>query len=127
MKSRHGFYNGLIFSSGTALVVGLALQFAKHQPPKPPLTKEALAAVLGEQASFYRFPTEVSVPLTTGDAVPAVIQYTFDSRLQDEMEGLMRQYRPDYGAFVAVDATTGRVLSMVSYAQDHKSAENLAL
>jgi cell division protein FtsI/penicillin-binding protein 2 len=45
------------------------------------------------------------------------------------MEGLMKSYRPDYGAFVAIDAETGKVLSMVSFtAKNAKLAqENLAL
>jgi cell division protein FtsI/penicillin-binding protein 2 len=100
-----------------------------HSLPKPSLTKDALSKVLGDSASFYKFPTEVSVPLSSGENVSAVVQYSFDANLQEAMEELMRQYRPDYGAFVAIDAVTGRVLSMVSYTSepDPERPDNLAL
>lgn len=42
-------------------------------------------------------------------------EYTLNSTLQDEMVKLFKQYNPDYGAFVAIDAPTGRILSLISY------------
>ncbi len=46
---------------------------------------------------------------------PLIVQYALDSSLQKAMENLFKDYKPDYGAFVAIDAVTGRVLALVSY------------
>ncbi|MDR3605989.1 MAG: penicillin-binding transpeptidase domain-containing protein [Oligoflexia bacterium] len=93
---------------------------------KPSFTKEQLATMLGDSAAFYQFPKEIPVP---GETATGALKYSFDSGLQDEMVGLMKSYRPDYGAFVAVDAETGRVLSMVSFVSTDAqySKVNLAL
>lgn len=95
------------------------------------LTKSVLAeALIGrttEAGVFEQFPTEVEL-MVGGVPTEAIVQYAFDPRLQHEMEGLFRQYRPDYGAFVAIDASTGRVVSMVSYIHDKADATyNMAL
>ena len=90
---------------------------------KRSLTKASLAEVLRGSASFYEFPDDVEIPAelvknTFGHAdqkIHAKVSYAFDPKLQAQMETLFRQYRPDYGAFVAMDAKTGRVLSMVSF------------
>lgn len=91
--------------------------------PKAVLTKERLAAMLGQYPSFYRFPTEMEIP---GFASKVVLQYSFDQNLQSEMESLFEQYKPDYGAFVAMDAETGRVLSVVSFSGKSDVKDNLA-
>lgn len=46
------------------------------------------------------------------------VEYTFEQVLQEEIEELFRLYRPDYGAFVAIDAETGRILSLVNHVQN---------
>lgn len=91
------------------------------------LTKDEVAEVLENPASFYQFPTEADIALQGSEKVRAKIRYTFDSNLQKVMENLFQSYGPDYGAFVAVDATTGRVLSMVSYSRTRKNSDNFAL
>src|SRR5207248_151038 len=88
------------------------------------LTKDRLARSLADSASVYRFPTEIEIPGVPGKSV---VQYSFDPRLQDDMEKLFRAYRPDYGAFVAIDAETGQLLSIISYSQDPRVHDNLAL
>jgi penicillin-binding protein A len=57
----------------------------------------------------------------------AVAEYTIDPLHQGRIEKLLQQYRPDYGAFVALDALTGKVLVLVSYNHGKSSSENLAL
>ncbi len=55
-------------------------------------------------------------------------EYTLAPLMQTRMERLFEQYRPDYGAFVALDPATGRIISLVSYSRDESSAlGNLAL
>jgi cell division protein FtsI/penicillin-binding protein 2 len=106
---------------------------------KPWLTKEALASAIGDSARFYRFPTEIDFEIglnKTGNpkqaalgkqTVHAVLEYTFEPKLQQAMEDLIQSYSPDYGAFVAIDASTGKVLSMVSYSNRPEVKSNLAL
>jgi peptidoglycan glycosyltransferase len=55
------------------------------------------------------------------------IEYTIDEPLQKESEKLLKSYRPDYGAVVVMDASTGRILAMASYQKGDESAPNLAL
>ncbi len=106
---------------------------------KPTLTRETLAEAIGDSAKFYHFPTETDFEIgfnKTGNpkepgigkqTVHAVIQYSFDPVLQESMENLFRTYKPDYGAFVAIDAKTGQILSMVSYSTRGSERGNLAL
>ncbi len=91
------------------------------------LTKDQLAEFLGSSASFYRFPTEMEVPTSPTEKTRAVMQYSFDHSLQEQMEGLFQSYSPDYGSFVAIDPSTGRILSMVSYSRGEVLKDNLAL
>jgi cell division protein FtsI/penicillin-binding protein 2 len=96
---------------------------------RAPVTKELLAQALAEPTSSDEFPTEVSLPSPEdeNESIKAVVEYTFDSKIQDEVEHIYNRMGPDYGAFVALDATTGRILSMVSYAKSAKVRENLTL
>ncbi|MEK6773382.1 MAG: penicillin-binding transpeptidase domain-containing protein [Bdellovibrionota bacterium] len=55
------------------------------------------------------------------------VNYTIDQRLQNEAEKLLKQYRPDYGAVVMMDAKTGKILSMASYERNPNLNTNLAL
>lgn len=55
------------------------------------------------------------------------LEYSIDSELQKESDKLMKSYRPDYGAIVAMDATTGRILAMTSFQKGDETAPNLAL
>lgn len=97
----------------------------------PSLTKGRIGHVLESTTSLYRFPTEVDLAQDSQDPAHrperAIIEYAFDATLQDQMEQEFHRYGPDYGAFVALDAKTGRILSMVSYTKDPAIRENLAL
>jgi hypothetical protein len=44
-----------------------------------------------------------------------VVHYSIDSCVQHTGENLLKQYHPKYGALVAMDCKTGRVLALVSY------------
>jgi peptidoglycan glycosyltransferase len=92
------------------------------------LTKDQLGLALADSTSFYHFPGEVDLTLA-GSKTPvhAIIEYAFDAKLQDKVQQVFRNYGPDYGAFVALDAKTGRILSMVSYSRNPLIKDNLAL
>lgn len=95
------------------------------------VTKQDLAQALGTQERFEDFPTEVDIPLDEhGRATHptrSLVQYSFDPRLQEQMRKLFHLHGPDHGALVVMDASTGRVLSMVSYSRRNPNAGNLAL
>ncbi|MGE3973614.1 MAG: penicillin-binding transpeptidase domain-containing protein [Bdellovibrionales bacterium] len=55
------------------------------------------------------------------------ISYTTDAVSQEAIQKLFNAYKPDYGALVAMDAETGRILSMVSYTRDNEPVGNLSL
>jgi len=57
----------------------------------------------------------------------SLIEYTLDTHLQVEVEALFHTYKPDYGAFVAIEPTTGKVLALVSYNHGQTFHENIAL
>ncbi len=90
----------------------------------PSVTRDTLAQAFEE---IQEFPNEIDL-FVDGKVHKAAIQYTLDQPLQEFMENLLRSYRPDYAAFVAIDPRSGRVLSIVSYSQEKKNhSENLAL
>jgi len=55
------------------------------------------------------------------------IKYSFDQELQENADKLLRQYKPDYGAIVMMDAKTGQVLAMSSFVKANAQADNLAV
>ncbi len=116
---------------GATLVIILAFSLSSRLNTfwnKHGLTKEKLALLWGDRAVFQRFPQELEIPVEGQDKpLRARVTYAFDAKLQQEMEGLFKSYSPDYGAFVAVDARTGRVLSMVSYSKNPDVKDHLAL
>src|SRR6185437_16025417 len=97
---------------------------------KPVLTRAQLKHALADSTAFYHFPGEVDLSLDGEKPVHAIVQYSFDQRLQSYVGDLSQHYDPDYASFVALDAKTGRILSMVSFTRDHsdqKELGNLAL
>ena len=92
--------------------------------PAPAVTKGLIAQALSDSGVIHPFPAETEI-LLNGKLTPVSVQYTFEPEFQEYMEKLFHSYRPDYGAFVAIDATSGRVLSMVSYTH-HPAHINLS-
>jgi cell division protein FtsI/penicillin-binding protein 2 len=91
------------------------------------ITKDQVADALASRAAFQEFPAEMDFTIDEVKT-PAIVQYSWDPHLQEEMEGLMKLYRPDYAAFVAIEPSTGRVLSLVSYQhRDRPTQGHLAL
>ncbi|MBI2711668.1 MAG: penicillin-binding protein [Bdellovibrio sp.] len=128
-KVRALYLGALVIFAGTGLgvlygsktVPRLMLQPARQ----PELTKENVAEVLKSSASVNSFPNEMTVNIQN-KRKRVRVNYSLEPKLQETMEGLFRSYGPDYGAFVAMDAKTGRIMSLVSYSRtgDHG---NLAL
>ncbi len=91
------------------------------------LSKEQVVEALGPSLAAYQFPAEVNVSADVKNKIHGKVQYSFDHKLQKVMENLFRTYNPDYGAFVALDAYTGKILSMVSYSRSKNIPYNITL
>lgn len=94
---------------------------------KPIILKEQIANALAEKGVVDSLPKNLVLDLK-GRQYPVAVEYAVHPGLTDEMLKLFEQYQPDYGAFVALDATTGRILTLISYApKDPMNGQNLAL
>ncbi|NBX92025.1 MAG: penicillin-binding protein [Proteobacteria bacterium] len=96
------------------------------RPTKPKLSKREIAQSLTGAITQNRFPSEGQVVFNQ-TAMTGQFNYTLNAELQSYMEKLLGQYKPDYGAFVAVDPKTGAILSLLSYTREKKDTGNLAL
>jgi peptidoglycan glycosyltransferase len=90
------------------------------------INKEVLSKQLGVAIRENTYPTSFKFNVD-GTDTQAKVQYTLHEPSQAMMQKLLGQYKPDYGAFVAMDAKTGRVLSMVSFSEKHAGLDNLTL
>jgi len=85
-----------------------------------------VAQALDQHVRDGSLPT--SLELSTGNkSYNSKIQYSIDPKLQGTVQRLLRKYGPDYGAFVALEPETGRVLAMASYNRAGRDVGNLAL
>ena len=69
---------------------------------------------------------ELSLNRADPEKTHAKLTYTLNNKLQKMMEGLFHLYHPDYGAFVALEPKTGKILAIVSYSHGHHLAGNLS-
>jgi peptidoglycan glycosyltransferase len=80
----------------------------------PFLAKKALQEKLSrcdlkEVCAFKK--NEITLP---DYSEPVILDFAFDAALQSVSDDLLDQYKPDLGLMVAMDASTGRILSMSS-------------
>ena len=130
MKNKRALYVGALavfvgIGSGIFLGAKPKSELALLKPSLGSLTKENVAEVLKSSASVNSFPHEMTVSIQNAQK-KVKVQYTLDPKLQDVMQNLFENYSPDYGAFVAMDAKTGRIVSLVSYSREGDHG-NLAL
>lgn len=98
-------------------------QVSGNTPKLQTLIQEALREPLAEGV----FPSELRFAGEEASYL-ARAKYTIVPEMQERMEKLFEAYRPDYGAFVAMDPETGKILSLVSFIKDEDSKlGNLAL
>ncbi len=90
------------------------------------ISKDDVSLSVGAEITNNRFPAQSQFAI---GAIPVLgrVSYSFEAAEQAYMEKLLLQYRPDYGVFVAMDARTGRIITMASRTQGNAGAENLAL
>jgi len=124
MRLTRGFFQGLVFLALLALVFiggwkmgvqteGSRLIFRSNFT-YPLLSKEALQEkfVKLNDDSVYNFQkTEVKLD---GFDEPAELDFSFDPAIQKASEDLLNRYKPDLGAMVVMDASTGQILAMAA-------------
>jgi len=85
-----------------------------------------LSKALSDSARLNQWPEELELSLNNTQK-KYQMTYTLDSELQNQATQLLTSYRPDYGAIVMMEATTGKILSMVSYERNPSLNTNLTL
>lgn len=122
MKPKAKLLLGISLSIAATGWVGwkLALLSKKNEPI---LTKDKLADGLQDSGLIYQLPQEITLDAPQPQKV--TLEYSFDPELQRNVEELFKDFRPDHGAFVAMDASSGRILAMVSYSDRAKTAREL--
>ncbi len=99
---------------------------AKKIEKESSFTKANISASIGDSLDHGEFPTQADVVTWLGPQ-RVIVSYTLDDEAQNEMEKIFKTYRPDYGAFVAMDASTGQILALVSYSRYPNAFGNLGL
>ena len=92
------------------------------------IDKPMIAAQLGTAIRDNTFPETYDITITGQSLGQRThVTYALNDSAQSKMQKLMRQYSPDYGAFVAMDARTGRIISLVSFSNRPGEKQNLTL
>ncbi len=107
-----------------ALLVGRAAPWGQEPEPRsgPPEVLSA-AATCRDVLCEVDWPTFRPGPSGRYEQVVGGhrVVYTLDRELQEEALGVLRQYKVPYGAFVAVEPTTGRVLALAEHSAEEPS------
>lgn len=90
--------------------------------PIAPWTKDKLAKTLTPHVESNILAETLSLNVV-GIKQEVQLEYTIDAKMQEFTDRLMKRARPDFGALVAVDATTGEILTMSSYSHDKDSVD----
>lgn len=132
-KNRRRKAKGIFFL--TALLVGLGVFFAGQPTEEEEIelnlkrqleNRVLLSESLGDAFRASEYPQN-SLIEWEGSPQSLEIFYTIEPELQAQAEKLLKQYKPDYGSIVMMDALTGRILAMASFQKDDPHHSNLAL
>ncbi len=85
-----------------------------------------IAKTLAEPMKQESYPEKIEINLD-GFNREVSVQYTFEPELQLAAEKLLKQYKPDYGSIVLMDAETGKILALANFQRDALDKPNLAL
>ncbi len=90
------------------------------------INKDFLAQQLSSALKSNSMPEQIEFD-RSGAKQKVALHYTIDPYLQAYMQKLLKSYSPDYGAFVAIDSQTGKILSMLSLRRNMTSTENFVI
>jgi cell division protein FtsI/penicillin-binding protein 2 len=62
-----------------------------------------------------------------GISINALVNYTLDASLHDALAAIYRRYRPDFGAFVAIDPESGAIRTLTSFIRGEEQLDNLSV
>lgn len=91
------------------------------------LTQEDVAALIRPQLEKGTLIDHVSVLTPEKTLQGATLHYSLQPGSQAMMDKMLLNYKPDYAAFVAMDAATGEILTLSSYSRVQPQLKNLAL
>jgi peptidoglycan glycosyltransferase len=112
------FYSTKSFKASVFILFLGAAAFQFFRPKKPwTLTKEKLSEVLSPSIEKSVLPGTIVQPHPDNkDATLTLnLKYTLDEDAQSIAQSLLRESKSDYGALVAMDAKTGKILTLVSH------------
>jgi peptidoglycan glycosyltransferase len=133
LKTRVGLCAAALVVTAVSVLVGSSMFSTQRAPStfdylvgQTLIDKPWIALQLGDSIRGGKFPLSFEVPYA-GLKMKSNVHYGLHESSQAQMMKLLSQYKPDYGAFVAIDAKTGRILSMASFSAVDPEHENLAL
>lgn len=88
------------------------------------MDRQELSQIFGSHFLKSEFPTEMEIDWR-GERKLAQIEYTFDPILNQGAQDLLARFKPDYGALVAIEPETGKILALASYTRDANMTDNL--
>lgn len=95
---------------------------------KAAYSKRAIAQSLTAAVQKNEFPPAGEVEIEQNkEKTLGQFTYTLDQDLQEALIKQFQSYKPDYGAFVAIDPKTGAIRALFSYTKNKKEVGNLAL
>lgn len=107
-----------------ALIASLLLPFERKLVIEP----ETIAEKLDLPLRAGKFPNTISIAQSKGTKINAHVRYTLDFDLQNRAKKLFETHKPDYGALVAMDPGTGRIIALVDFSRkDVKDIGNVSL
>lgn len=105
---------------------GRSPQSIADAPVEGSINKQLLSDQLGLAVQKNEYPDEFDLAVD-GNTMKVDVSYSLDQVVHEQMNKLLAQYHPDYGVFVAMDAKTGRIISMNSFSASQPNSGNLAL
>jgi peptidoglycan glycosyltransferase len=128
-KPRTTFKKWSLFAGLTLLAAAMYWGFSNRSIP---LSKGYFSSYLTPSIHNGLLPTTITVPWDKKQETfkTYLVDYTIDLEAQEIATKLLKANRSDYGALVAIDAKTGKILTLVShYGPDatHTQYGNLAL
>ncbi len=88
--------------------------FKQETPPNRTLSESAVANLLRKHSPNLN----ALIDTIRSGSASYVFHFSFDTTVERCGQTLLKQYHPKYGAMVAMEAKTGRVLALVSYSRE---------
>lgn len=90
------------------------------------LSSDNISSAVGDSILKEQYPTLTSIDVN-GVKTDVRLKYSFDPVIQTAADSIFARYHPDFGAFAAIDAETGRILALSSFIKGGEDLGNLAI